>query len=578
MFGFHLYSILFFIAGGLILTIAGVIWSRRPAQGLVPFCLFLLAAAEWSICAGLEFGAPSITDRILIVQFQYLAVVSSGVLWLFFTLDYAGYSWWKRPRYYLPFFIIPAAILVLAFTNDFHHLIWSNVYLKYEGGIIFSVWVHGSVFLVNPIYQYILYMTGGIIFFLYGFKQPPVFRNQVFIILGATLLPFLSNIFYVSGYSLIKGMDMTPFFIFAAAAVYAVIVLHFRFLSFLPVAYQTLVQNIPDGIVILDMQNRLIELNPAAERLLPSGQPGVKSRAIQSFWPELSSRMTDLPDGKNIEIALKTQNGIREFTVNHVILKNSQANPVGKLITVRDITELKTIHKELEGEIQKRGQYTRALVHELRSPLTSIIASSDMLEDVVKQPVELSLTKNIQRAAHNLDQRVSELFELARGEVGLLKIDSETLDLCSLIEEVVAEIGPVAERKGLSLKGDYVSGLQVAGDKSRLRQVISNLLSNAIKFSEIGQIQIKLTPTEGGRKALIQVSDSGPGIPPEQMTNLFDPYRRIMPSGQNRAGLGIGLALSKIIIELHQGKIWAESPVGQGAILSFTLPLIKTKS
>jgi len=180
MYDFTLYSILFFIAGALVLMIAGIIWSRRPAQGLLPFCLFLLAAAEWSICAGLEFGAPDIPTRIQIVQFQYISVVSSGVLWLFFTLDYAGYRWWKRPRYFIPFCIIPVFILILTFSNSWRHLIWSNIYMANDNGVAYSVWSHGSLFLVNPIYQYLLYLSGFVIFFIYGIKQPPVFRTHCF--------------------------------------------------------------------------------------------------------------------------------------------------------------------------------------------------------------------------------------------------------------------------------------------------------------------------------------------------------------------------------------------------------------
>jgi two-component system clock-associated histidine kinase SasA len=362
---------------------------------------------------------------------------------------------------------------------------------------------------------------------------------------------------------------------FAAAAIYAVIVLRFRFLSFLPVAYSTLVHNLPDGILILDIQNRLIEMNPAAERLLNSDKRWLKYNPVSTLLPQLSDLLDRLQDGMNAELSLDSPQGARFFTVNQVILRNARSEVVGKLVTIRDITELKNTHRELENEMQKRSQYSRALVHELRTPLTSIVASSDLLESVVKQPIELSLTRNIQRAAHNLEQRVSELFELARGEVGLLTIEPLALDLCLLMDEVVAELGPVAKQKGLSLAGECTLGLEVMGDKGRLHQVISNLLSNAIKFTEEGQIKIRLSRSDDDQMALVQVSDSGPGIAPEQMVDLFDPYLRKSPAGRSNVGLGIGLALSRIIVELHKGRIWAESPPGRGATLSFTLPLLK---
>jgi PAS domain S-box-containing protein len=577
LFDFSLFSILYFIAGFLLLVIGGVIWSRRPAQGLVLFTLFLCATALWSVFAGLEAGAGALSARILFTKIQYIGVVSSGILWLLFTLEYTGRSWWKRPRYIILLCLIPLIALGLTWTNEMHRWIWSNVYIVNDSGLLYSVWVKGPLYMINPLYQYALYSSGFLIFLIYGLKQPPFYRKQVLIILAGTSMPFIYNIFYVIGFSPIKGMDMTPLWMLAGALVYTFTILSFRFLNVLPVAYQTLVNSLPDSILILDTQNRMREMNLVAEKLMQVKRLSAKGQSIQVLWPDLAQQLQEVVEGQNVDLSMSGKNGPLFFAVNHVTLRDNQGYPVGKLVTIRDITELKTIHKELEAEIQKRSQYSRALVHELRTPLTSIIASSDMLESVVKEPIQLSLTRNIQRAAHNLDQRVAELFELARGEIGLITIDSAPLDLCLLIEEVVAEIDPVAEKKGLTLAGECAQGLIIMGDKSRLRQVLSNLLSNAIKFTEKGRIQVNLSASNN-QQALIQVSDSGQGIPPDQMLDLFDPYRRKTPANQTNSGLGIGLALSKIIIELHQGKIWAESSMGKGTTISFTLPLKKINS
>ena len=112
------------------------------------------------------------------------------------------------------------------------------------------------------------------------------------------------------------------------------------------------------------------------------------------------------------------------------------------------------------------------------------------------------------------------------------------------------------------------------GDSSRLRQVMTNLLSNAIKFTEKGTIRVKASQPDTDF-LLVQVEDTGRGIDKEQMEDLFDPYRRKTNLGQDTGGLGIGLALSKIFVELHKGKIWAESLPGRGSTFSFTLPLDK---
>jgi PAS domain S-box-containing protein len=574
LFDFPVYSILFFAAGVLIITIVAVVWARRPARGLVPFTLFLTSAALWAICAGFETGAPNLDMRLWLAKLEYIGVVSTGIFWLFFALDFAGYQWWKKPLYFTLFSILPLTILGLAWTNQRHHLIWSNIYVTSSEGMLYSVWEHGSLFLINPIYQYLMYMSGFIILLLYGLKQSRVFRRQTFIILAGTSLPCIYSVLYVLGYSPLPGLDLTPICMLVGAAVYAVTILQYRFMSFLPVAYRTLVHSIPDSIIILDDQNRLIEANLAFERLIEKKSLQLRGQTIAQIWPDLALILKDPKEEKNQELRYFSSPETLTFSVQQVILKSGRNQLFGRLVTIRDISELKKTQQKLEDEIQKRSQYSRSLVHEMRSPLTAIVASADVLSSLVVDPTQKALTQNIQRAAHNLDQRVEELFELARGEVGLIKIDSRVLDLCSLVEEVISECGPVAERKGLVLTGECAPGLIVMGDQSRLRQVLNNLIGNAIKFTEKGQIDIKLT-TRDPQQAWIQVTDSGPGIDPEQMAELFDPYHRKPVTGHHLAGLGIGLALSKIIVELHQGKIWAESAPGRGTTLNFTLPLIE---
>jgi signal transduction histidine kinase len=572
MFDFSLFSYIFFAAGALILLMLGIIWSRRPAPGLVPFCAFLFFSAFWSIFSGFEAGAVELSAKILFSQILYLAVVLTGVLWFFFALDYTGSRWWKRPRYWLWFMIIPAITLVLVWTNGSTGWIWSRVYLTNDGSLVYSVWEHGRFFLLNPIYQYCLYLAGFIVFIRFAITRPRFSRWQIWVLIAGTSLPCISSILYVCGISLIKNMDLTPLWIFVAAIFYTITILRFRFMHILPLAYRSLVDFIPEGVLILDPLNKVLEMNPAAESLLNTPKSALQGKSLKCIWPNLQPKIIRADAHEHFQLAVTIKNAPRYLDFRLVILTDKRYSRVGKLLTIRDISRFKATQNQLESEITKRSQYTRAVVHELRTPLTSIIAASDLLESIVADPTHLALARNIQRSADNLSKRVNELFELARGEVGLLKIDAEILDLCLLIEEVVAEFQPVASQKGLTLTSDCQRDINLNGDKNRLRQVLINLIGNAIKFTESGEIRVsmKVTPEQN---VLIQVKDSGKGIPPAEMETLFDPYHRGVSGSTSTQGLGLGLTLSKIFIELHHGKIWADSQSGQGTTVSFTLPL-----
>jgi len=327
-------------------------------------------------------------------------------------------------------------------------------------------------------------------------------------------------------------------------------------------------------------------MNPAAEKIIGSSESSVMGKNLAAVWPELDRIISTSNDLSHFELTAGKKSAARNLDVSVSTLIGSKHKMTGRLVVLRDIQELKNtqrrleklyneehdLRSHLEEEMQKRSQYSRAVVHELRTPLTSIIISSDILEEQVKDYTQKRLVQGIRRASQNLNQRVNELFELARGEVGLLNLNPGPCDMQQLMQEITAEMTPVAANKGLVLKSEtQKEELILSGDRSRLKQVILNLVSNAVKYTEKGEILIKAS-YYNTEFLLVQVSDTGPGISQEQLVNLFDPYRRHQKEWKT-TGLGLGLALSKIFVELHKGKIWADSTLGKGTTISFIIPL-----
>jgi signal transduction histidine kinase len=231
------------------------------------------------------------------------------------------------------------------------------------------------------------------------------------------------------------------------------------------------------------------------------------------------------------------------------------------------------LRQKLQTEIQRRVEFTRALVHELKTPLTPILASSDALITELREETLLSLAKNINRGASNLNNRIDELLDLAKGEVGMLKVQLKPVDLLPLLHEVVEETRPMAARYGQSMLLELPPSLPlVRADKDRLRQIVLNLINNACKFtSEGGSITVRAR--EKDASVIVEVQDTGSGITKEEQQGLFQPYHQLEGARQGLSGLGLGLSLCKILVELHGGQIWVESQVGVGSTFSFRVPL-----
>ena len=231
------------------------------------------------------------------------------------------------------------------------------------------------------------------------------------------------------------------------------------------------------------------------------------------------------------------------------------------------------LRQELQIEVQRRVEFTRALVHELKTPLTPIMSSSDLLVSGLKEEPWLSVAQNIQRGAINLNKRIGELLDLARGEIGMLKLNPKRVDFLKLLQHIGSEMSVLASSNGQKLKVELPESLPLPwADEDRLRQITQNLLVNATKFTPEGGT-ITLRAKEQNGSLIVEVQDTGYGISDEEQRRLFRPYHRQVGEREHLSGLGLGLALCKNLVQLHGGRIWVKSEEGKGATFSFSIPI-----
>jgi len=235
--------------------------------------------------------------------------------------------------------------------------------------------------------------------------------------------------------------------------------------------------------------------------------------------------------------------------------------------------EERRLRQELEAEVQRRIEFTRALVHELKTPLTPILSSSELLVSELREEPWASVAENIHRGAGNLSNRIDELLDLARGEIGMLQVHPRPVDIRQLLRGIAEDMKATISSNEQSLKLALAPSLPLVwGDEERLRQVVLNLLINASKFTpEGGKITLKANKNE--RVVVVEIEDTGPGIPEEEQKRLFQPYHRQIGDRERLSGLGLGLALCKYLVELQGGRIWVESEAGKGSTFGFSVPI-----
>ena len=227
--------------------------------------------------------------------------------------------------------------------------------------------------------------------------------------------------------------------------------------------------------------------------------------------------------------------------------------------------------RELEAERSKRVEFIRALAHELKTPLTPLLSSSDLLVSELPEGPLKNLAQNVNQGATNLNNRIDDLIAIARIEMGIFQLNLEQVDTLQLLHDVVNDVTTEALGPRQSLTSDLPSSLPlIRADEVRLRQILLNLLNNALKLTpEGGTIGIKAR--EKDTTLIIEIHNTGHSITRKERQRLFEPYRCLGDDGERFSGLG--LALCKMLVELHGGQIQVKSHKGKGSTFAFSIPL-----
>lgn len=258
----------------------------------------------------------------------------------------------------------------------------------------------------------------------------------------------------------------------------------------------------------------------------------------------------------------------RRLRIFSTTVNDEVGQPMGEVRVVHDVT------KEREIE-EMKDEFFSTISHELRTPLSSIQGFVRLIleDEVPDEETQREFLSIIGRQAEQLGQLVNNLLNISRLESGIFKMGREPVHLLDVLQRTVSKLRSIAQAKNIAVETKLPSSLPpVIGDEGWLEQVITNLVGNAIKFTpEGGTVRIGARQSNG--EVVVEVSDTGPGIPADALDKIFTKFYRVVDDSSERPeGTGLGLHIARQIVELHGGRIWAESCVGQGSTFWFALP------
>ncbi|MBM4454758.1 MAG: PAS domain S-box protein [Chloroflexi bacterium] len=337
------------------------------------------------------------------------------------------------------------------------------------------------------------------------------------------------------------------------------------------------------AIALADPSGKLTYVNPAFLKIWSLDEPeDVLGKSFADLCQEeekAKAVFRALRDGSDTEAAelTATRKDGTEFIVGlrASLIRNTEGKPTGVTISLADITQRKQLEEKQRELERMRTEFISNVSHELRTPLTSLKGFTKlMLQGKVPDPeTQKEFLTIMYNQSEHLQRLIESLLEVSRIESGRFSIKKEPLQLKTVIHTAVESVGSLIAQKGMHVKEELPDTLpEIEGDQGRLMQVVVNLLSNAIKFSPDGsEITVKAENT--GDEILVHVTDQGVGIPEEAQPRLFQRFYQVDGSATRSAGgSGLGLYISRQIVDAHAGRVWVKSKEGKGSTFSFSIP------
>ncbi len=557
-----LYIILLLVTAGVSIALAHYAWKHRPIVGATLFSILMLAIAQWSLAHFGEAISQPLPAKMAWSKFQYIGIAIAPVAWLAFTFEYTGRGNWLIRRRLFWLSLIPTTTILLVFTNDWHHLVWREVSLVTTelGSQLVVQW--GNWFWVHTIFSYGCLLIATIhLFTSWRYEIAALYRRQTAALLFSHLLPWLANISYL--FKLTRA-DLTPISFSLSGLALARYALRFPLLDAPPISHKLVVDSISDGVLVLDKQNYIVDVNSAGQQILAPIHPHPIGEHITTYWPDLAESLK-LP----AELVVQHDETTRTYEVNISPLYDWRKRPRGRILVLHDITE-----RKLQEAL--RDDLTRTMVHDLRAPISNSLFALEMLKgDLANSSPDSKLLLEMTFAnTEKTLQLVNRILDISRLESGEMPITAVSIYLPDLVMRVLESLKPRALEKELLLINEIDASLPPAwADAELIERVLQNLLDNSIKFTPHGgtiRISAVLDDTTTPHRLLITVSDTGPGIPADIEARIFDKF---VVGNHGLGGSGLGLAFCQMALAAHDQEIWAENLPERGAAFSFTLPL-----
>jgi PAS domain S-box-containing protein len=582
--------ILPFVSSMIILICLGVYSWRKRSAAARAFAFMMITLTVQTFCYVMGLSSATLSGKIFWLKFKYLGSAPAPLAWFVFALYTTNKErWFGKP-------LIAASVgfvlltWVIVFTNDYHHLMWKEIFLV--PGIPEEQSDHGIYFSVYASVSYLVTFVSAFLYFNQYRTSPDFFRKQALLLTLGGILPGASHMAEaLLGIDFLPQVDEVIFVYLISGILFALALFRYGALNLVHIAQNLVVQNISAGIIVLDVFGRVVDLNPYAQELFGTTQDQAVGKTIKdapAAWRDL-----EIVNGSK-EIVVRRRNREMYFFAQSSEIKEENGKRAGQAIVLFDITARKKAELQLEqlaetlrqsneqiaaqaAQLEQQNEYLKENVrlreeverisrHDLKTPLNSIIAVPRLLREQRQFGSEdEELLTMVERAGYRLLSMVNLSLDLFKIEQGTYRFRPRTVDLCDLLQKVAADIRSHAITKQVELRLLVKSpNIYARAEELLCYSIAANLLKNAVEAApEGGTVTISI---EEQNPILVRIHNLG--VVPEAIRETF--FEKYTTAGKAE-GTGLGTYSARLMARTQEGDILMRTSEKEGTTITWQL-------
>lgn len=536
---------------------------RKHARGAVSFILSMLVVTIWSSANALEMASADFSTKLFWANMQYFAYCYSPVTLLALCMQFTGFDKWIQNRKVLWLAVIPTIIIMLVWTDELHGLMRYDLHMDYIGLFPVIAKKYGPAFFIHAAYSHSMNIVAWVLLIRAVFFRHTLYRRQAIALFVGVSLIVMPNILYILGFSPVKRFDITPLFFGPAGMIIAWGIFRFKLFDLVPLARTTVIETMDAGVMVLDLQERVLDINPAFEKIIGLKASQISTRGAEEVCrriPELAKACTDRSI-THTEFSIRAKGLSKVYEVLFSPLTDSKGMLIGRLAVTYEITKKKQAEQAFLKQqwklavVEERERMARDMHDNLGQVLGFINLQAQgirqELRNVGIETASLKLDKliNVSQSAHN---EIKEYIHNVRNAASIEK---------DFITALNNDILRFEEQAGIHV--ELTMPLGFTGEELELNvrlnilNIVKETLSNARKHAEADHVKVSFSLAQ--EQLCIATEDDGKGFDSIQSDKCT----------KNTFGLKI---MRERALEIG-AQISIESVVGKGSRIAFCVPL-----